>query len=131
MMDGEAILINLSSGMYYSMDGAGGLMWQLVEGHASIEEIARTVSARYLVDLDRATADLLRLAAELVAAQLVLTSSAPAPEAPEAPAPPPSERSPYETPRLNAYHDMADLLALDPPHPGLASALSGPPSEKS
>ena len=27
VMDGEAILINLANGMYYSMDGAGGFLW--------------------------------------------------------------------------------------------------------
>ena len=27
---------------------------------------------------------------------------------------------PYETPTLNIYRDMGDLLALDPPMPGLA-----------
>ena len=27
VMDGEAILINLSSGIYYSMDKVGGVLW--------------------------------------------------------------------------------------------------------
>jgi hypothetical protein len=29
------------------------------------------------------------------------------------------QKSAYEPPKLNAYRDMGDLLALDPPMPGL------------
>lgn len=30
------------------------------------------------------------------------------------------EKLPYETPKLNIYRDMGDLLTLDPPIPGFA-----------
>jgi hypothetical protein len=36
---------------------------------------------------------------------------------------------PYTVPRLNSYSDMADLLALDPPMPGLAETTFIPPEE--
>ena len=30
------------------------------------------------------------------------------------------QKEPYESPQLNIYRDMGNLLALDPPMPGLA-----------
>ena len=36
---------------------------------------------------------------------------------------------PYSAPKLNSYSDMADLLALDPPMPGLAETTFIPPEE--
>ena len=31
IMDGEAIFINLSSGVYYSMDSIGAIIWEMIE----------------------------------------------------------------------------------------------------
>jgi Coenzyme PQQ synthesis protein D (PqqD) len=118
VMDGEAILINLSNGIYYSMDKAGGLVWEMVEGRRSVEEMAACIVARYEVSAEQARADLERLMEELVQENLVT-------EAEEGTAgsgvsePAVTERLPYEAPKLNIYRDMGDLLALDPPTPGL------------
>ena len=130
IMDGEAVLINLSDGMYYSMDLAGGLAWELIERHASIADIADALSARFAVERQQAEADIRHLAGELLAARLVQTTCGEA-SATLSPLPdPPNERAVYQTPCLNAYHDMAELLALDPPHPGLSDTLSKPLSEE-
>ena len=37
---------------------------------------------------------------------------------------------PYEAPTLNIYRDMGDLLALDPPMPGLADMAWKDPEEE-
>jgi hypothetical protein len=36
----------------------------------------------------------------------------------------------YETPQLLQYQDMAELLALDPPAPGLADVVWQDPAEE-
>ena len=121
VMDGEAIMINLSSGMYYSIDGVGGLIWEMIEGRHSLEEIAAAVVARHDVLRDQAQADVQRLVEELMEENLVQVSDDQAPsgasqrEASE-------ERLNYEPPQLVTYRDMGDLLALDPPTPGRAQA---------
>jgi hypothetical protein len=124
VMDGEAILINLSDGMYYSLDLVGGLVWQLIEARRSLREIVETVSARYDVTPPDAEADLQRLAVDLLQARLVEVVPEPAdvegPVGTEASA----QRLAYEPPRLSAFSDMAELLALDPPHPYLTDTLS-------
>jgi hypothetical protein len=40
-------------------------------------------------------------------------------------APPPASTLAYEKPRLNIYRDMGNLLALDPPTPGIDDLLFG------
>lgn len=128
VLDGEAIIINLSNGIYYSMDKVGGVLWAMIaEGH-SLEEILAAIVARYDVSPEQARADLERLAAELLQENVVLASDhAPPPrEHPE-----PRQKLAYESPQLNIYRDMGDLLALDPPMPGLEEIPWKEPAEGS
>ncbi|MGD8813687.1 MAG: PqqD family peptide modification chaperone [Anaerolineales bacterium] len=128
VMDGEAIMINLANGMYYSMDQAGGLVWELIEAGLTLGEIAKTVSQHYEVTLDQALQDIQHLVEELLAEDLVKERTDRTslehvlPEASQQPLP-------YEPPKLNVYRDMAELLALDPPVPGVGDELWADPSE--
>ena len=116
VMDGEAIIINLSSGCYYSMERTGGAIWEMVEAGYSLDEMVAELVRRYDVARAQAQADVQRLAAELLQEGLVTVADGKLPPPPQqaVTAPP----LPYEPPILNAYRDMADLLALDPPVPG-------------
>ncbi len=114
VIDGEAIIINVVSGRYYSLEGAGGLAWTLLAGGATFAEAAGVLGDQYEVDSARAQADLERLAAELLDEQLLVRAEGAAPAAvPEAPA----QRAPYQGLRLVTFSDMEDLLAIDPPLP--------------
>lgn len=144
VMDGEAIIINLSTGMYYSMDQAGGFLWETLSGGHSLDETAALLAQRYEVTASQAQADVERLAAELLEENLVIVADRAAPNG--ASSSPPSEprlpyaspqlsqapaaamedqasngqpKRPYEAPQLNKYTDMGDLVAFDPPWPGL------------
>jgi hypothetical protein len=126
VMDGEAILINLSNGVYYSMDKVGAAIWELIETGCSFEEMVAALSERYQVSAEQAQTDLERLVGELLDEKLFLDSTdGPLPKAER-----PwriDTKEPYEQPQLNIYRDMGDLLALDPPTPGLdASPWKGP-----
>lgn len=118
VLDGEAIIINLSNGMYYSMDRVGGLIWEMIEGQSTLEQTVAEIIARYDVSAQQAQADVQRVADELVQEKLVIVSdqASPARHTREIQGQP---RLPYESPRLNIYRDMGDLLALDPPMPSL------------
>jgi hypothetical protein len=130
VLDGEAIMINLSNGMYYSMDKAGGLIWEMIAAGHTLAEIADAILSRYDVSPEQAEADVQRLAGELIQENLVTVSDKP---------PSPAERQergaghrlPYEPPKLNIYRDMGDLLALDPPMPGLEEIPWKEPAEGS
>jgi hypothetical protein len=119
VMDGEAILINLSNGIYYSMDKVGSLIWEMIEKSSSVEKMTAAISAHYDIPLEQARTDIERLVGELVDEKLVIEMDSEAPRA-ELEPPNPQHRLPYESPQLNIYRDMGDLLALDPPMPGLA-----------
>lgn len=119
ILDGEAVIINLTTGVYYSTAGTGASIWQWIEAGRSGEELAAALAASYEVDDETARRDVTRLLGELAAENLVtLDDPSPAP----APVTPPESRRPYVPPALTIYRDMRDLLALDPPMP-----LAGPP----
>lgn len=117
VIDGEAVIINLSNGTYYSMDKVGGSIWELLAEGRSVQEIVDGVVARYEIDRERALSDVGQILAELVAEKLVTGANGHTPT--PTPDVPPREKLAYEQPHLNSYRDMADLLALDPPLPGI------------
>ena len=118
VIDGEAILINLASGIYYSMAGVGSVIWSLIAAGHRLEDVATTIAARYEVAPEQAQADVQRVATELVEHRLVVRCDGAAPDRPTA-TPAAAPKLPYEEPSLTVYRDMGDLLALDPPAPGL------------
>ena len=116
-LDGETIIINLVNGVYYSLPGVGCEAWELIASGRSLAEIAAILSARYGISSDVVAADLVRLAEQLVTENLVDPASG-SDTPPDFFPPSPAERA-YQAPGLQAYRDMADLLALDPPTPGI------------
>lgn len=119
VIEGEAILINLATGIYHSLGGAGGAAWSLIEQECTLRELVAALVARYDVDAAQAETDLRDLVAALVAERLVVAGDARSAPRVAEPARPATPRLPYEAPRLDTYRDMGDLLALDPPAPGL------------
>lgn len=123
VMDGEAIIINLSTGIYYSLGGSGGFIWSLIEKRARIQEVVRCVVEHYEVDEVEAERDVLRLSTDLCNEGLAVASAVGS--AGSALAGPAGPRLPYETPAIEKYTDMAEMFALDPPLPGLSQASTG------
>ncbi len=119
VMDGEAIMINLSNGMYYSMNNVGGLIWEMIEGRHRLETIVEGVLSRYDGSAEQVRADVERVVAELVQENLVKVSDEELPLG-KSLSWDSEQRLAYESPQLNIYRDMGDLLALDPPMPELA-----------
>jgi hypothetical protein len=116
VLDGEAIMINLSTGVYYSMDKVGGFLWATITEGQSLAEAAAAVSTRYDVSTERAQADVTRVAEELISERLIIAANdVLSPRVTEERRP--QSRLFYESPQLNIYRDMSELLALDPPMP--------------
>ncbi len=61
VIDGEAIIINLSNGMYYSLDGVGGEIWSLIVEGRTLEEVAAAIDRRYQVESTQARRILTRV----------------------------------------------------------------------
>ena len=132
VLDGEAVIINLLNGTYYSLDRAGAVVWELAAGGHTVGEIVDGLTLRYDVDASRAQSDVGRLVSELVAERLLVSAngthngasngsngSANGSSNGTAHGAGANGREPYDVPMLTTYRDMADLLALDPPMPRL------------
>jgi hypothetical protein len=115
VFDDEAVLIHLERGTYYSIAGAGAVVWERLGCGASLAEIVDDLTARYDVDAHHARADVEDLVARLLTEGLV-SHRTDAPAAPGLGARS-DQKLHYAAPILHAYEDMADLLALDPPMP--------------
>ena len=116
ILDGEAVIINLASGIYYSADGVGGLVWNRLEEGLRLADIAAEIAALYDVSAEQARTDVLSFANDLLKEDLVAVTE----EGPAVPATPSAApKLVYAPPRLHMYRDMEELLALDPPTPGL------------
>ena len=116
VIDGEAIMINLSSGVYYSTEGVGARIWQLAAGGATISEISLVVATEYAIPQAQANGESARLINQFVEEKLLVPYTYAT--APASPVAEPSQTR-FVPPQLEIYREMGHLLALDPPMPGL------------
>jgi hypothetical protein len=130
VIDGEAIIINLANGVYYSMDKVGALVWDRLQAGHTLDDVITAVTGSYDVPREQAESNVRDLVQELVQENLVVATengaAAPLERAMEQ-----QEKAPYDIPKLNIYRDMGDLLALDPPVPGLGDTPWKEPEESS
>ena len=64
-LQGEAVLLNLKSGVYFGLDPVGTRIWQLFAEHELLSEVAQAVVAEYDVAEDKCSEDLLKLVDDL------------------------------------------------------------------
>jgi Coenzyme PQQ synthesis protein D (PqqD) len=112
------------------MDKVGALVWDLLQEGHSLEEVISGVTSRYDVAREQAEANVRDLVQELVQENLVVSTENGTGSAAEVKMEQ-QEKVPYEIPKLNIYRDMGDLLALDPPVPGLGDTPWKEPEESS
>ena len=130
VIDGEAIIINLANGVYYSMDKVGALVWERLQAGYTLDDVIRSVTAAYDVSPEHAESNVVELVEVLLQENLVVTSENGSSHAAEVIAEQ-EDKLPYELPKLNIYRDMGDLLALDPPVPGLGDTPWKEPEDSS
>lgn len=108
-MDGELVVINFHSGLYYSSVGVGTIIWQLMDAGHSPGAIAATIADEMQVALEGVEADVAGFIDQLLTAGLIEEA----------------ERSveplgvdfafTYAPPTLTAFDDLEKSFALDPP----------------
>jgi Coenzyme PQQ synthesis protein D (PqqD) len=76
-LQGEAVLLNLKSGVYFGLDKVGTRIWQLLSEHELLAEVAQKLVEEYEVTEDRCSADLLALTEDLRQHQLVTLENPP------------------------------------------------------
>ena len=118
VLDGEAIIINVTTGTYYSIEDAGAFVWGLLTSGFSLAQSVQAVMDRYQVSAEQANADLADFVSQLIAEDLISETEAYGSSSMIGVTVPDSAET-YKRPSLNIYRDMGDLLALDPPTPGM------------
>jgi len=68
---GEAAILHLGSGIYYSLDPVGARIWALLEQPTRVDRVRDTLLAEYDVDPARLESDLLSLLTQLAAERLI------------------------------------------------------------
>jgi hypothetical protein len=116
MIDGEAIMINLVSGSYYSLDSLGGEVWGLLEKSLSVDDIVTQLSFRYDASDDIIRSVVENLLEQLSREQLVVPDHSSGAASSRPSGSPPAQRLPFRAPRLEKFTDMQDLILLDPVH---------------
>ena len=110
-IDGETIVIDLASGTYYSLQGAGPVIWNAIAAGASPDDVADRLAAAYPGEPEAAAA-VHSFVDELKAEGLLVPNGSSPAVAPAEIDTPPA----FVTPTLEKYTDMQDIILLDPVH---------------
>ncbi len=115
VIDGECIIMDLTTGNYFSLLGAGVMAWPLLSAGMNFPDVAERVAGAFGVTASSISGDLQDLVSELLEYGLLV-------ETDEAPAGLPIIQvtladMPYSKPVLTLHADMSDMLAIDPPLP--------------
>jgi Coenzyme PQQ synthesis protein D (PqqD) len=70
-LDGETVLLNLETGMYFGLDAVGTEMWRAIRDAATLGDALTAVRSQYEIDEATIRADFLELADELLAKGLL------------------------------------------------------------
>ena len=113
LIDGEAIIMHLRLGHYFSTEGSGALIWSGIEQDAPMTLLAEALSRQYGLADDDAVAAVATFVASLQEHDLLRPGQS------AGRVPDPAEHGinvTFAEPELAVYTDMQDLLLLDPIH---------------
>jgi hypothetical protein len=116
VIDGEAIIINLEKGDYFSLTSTGAEYWRMLSAGLTVDEIAAAAAGHFRLDVTQVEPHLSDLARRLVLEGLIVPSENADPGLSEIV----FGSSSYESPELSVFSDVKDLIALDPPLPDYA-----------
>lgn len=113
----EYVLVNLKTGVYYSLSLGGAVVWDVLHNPATADEIVQHVGALYAGEPADLAANVARILSDMEQEELV-SGDANGNGRTARPATPPAAepRSPFPPARLEKYTDMQALLLLDPIH---------------
>jgi len=117
-IDGEVVIANLQTGIYYSIERVGADVWPWFENGISEEDLVKTAVAHYSGDRSDIEAGMNAFVQKLLTERLI-TEATPSVQShgPEAVfSANGNGKRPFEKPVLESYSDMQDLLLLDPIH---------------
>ena len=125
VIDGEAVIVNLKNGTYYSIDKVGAELWDYIDKGFSVPTIIERLQARYVGSPESISQSVEKLITQFQSENLIVPKNGghaedAATNGMEQKASgngeETEEKLPFEEPKLEKYSDMEDLLLLDPIH---------------
>lgn len=116
VIDGEAVIMNLKSGNYYSTDKVGSQVWGWIEQGWGQRAMRDALIAMYDAAAPEIETALNAFLSDLMAQDLVEAAASGDSAAPPASPAQDGAKFVFVPPTLNVYTDMKDLLLLDPIH---------------
>ena len=113
--DEEIIIVKLETGTYFSTRDSGAEMWRLLADGAPLSAVEAAILRLYDVDRRLLSDSLRGFVSELCEHHLLVRVEDTAAIQYET-STPATERRQFQTPALDSYSDMQDLLVLDPIH---------------
>lgn len=118
-VDGEAVIINLDTGAYYTTEKVGCEAWQLLASGRTVGEVVASLGNRYDAE-DGAIEEYLQALVNTLLGEglmhVVDADGVPSPDASADGLPDVATRLPFDPADFVGYHDMKGLLLLDPVH---------------
>lgn len=71
--DNELVILNIKTGKYYTLSGAGTRIWELLQEHNETDEIFQILKEEYNVDPSILSQDFSKLISNFMNAKLVMT----------------------------------------------------------
>ena len=71
IIDKEAVILNLETGVYYSLNEVGTRVWELCDGSCSVKDITRAICEQFEVQEEQAERNILELVSDLLEEGLV------------------------------------------------------------
>ena len=115
IIDHEAVIINLETGHYFSLEHVGADIWHEIERIASVDAIATAIANKYKIDKSEARQHVDALVDLLLSESLIRPADTPdaSTQVELYPSDTPAQ---FILPQLKKYTDMEDLILLDPIH---------------
>ena len=115
-IEGEAIMINLGTGNYYSVGGSGADVCSWLEDGIAVDQIVEGLATKYDGPIETIAASLERLLDDLEREELIVPVDGSGGTSPQAPRAGAVVQRPFVAPKFEKYTDMQDLVLLDPVH---------------
>jgi Coenzyme PQQ synthesis protein D (PqqD) len=118
IIDGEAVIMNLKSGDYYSTEGVGSLLWHGIERGQTYPQLLELVKTAFPAVPEDLAAAIDPFIDELITHGLIreVPAESAAAVSDQGELPQVNDAREFRAPVLNVYADMKDLLLLDPIH---------------
>jgi hypothetical protein len=113
-VDGEALIMDMVKGTYYSCVGPSAVAWNELKSGASATEVADLLASAYSVDRTTAVADVGRFVASLLDEEMMVRDVGATDAASTTTVA--NSHDAYITLGFERFTDLSDLILLDPVH---------------